>query len=329
MDNFNSFKYYMDKIKADTELKGNTARYVREALAERMHRESGRDPEEILQNLISKKALIIACSCAAFVLMTISGYAFYFTPINYISLDINPSVELGINAFDMVVSVKGINDDGKNLIKGKDLTLMSVNKSVKEIIAAAVEQNYISDDGSTVIAVTTESDNQKDIAVLHHNCVKGINSVLDRSSMDAIIYKDSADTDIRDEAESLNISPGKLNLINYLQKLDHSVTVDQYRNSYVTEIISDANELLTDNDTSNDQLVTLDGTTSEILQAGQQLQQIQNDSLEDNETNRADQPDPSAENSDDHESDRTNDSSIQNSEESTGTNDAPAQSSEQ
>ena len=43
------------------------------------------------------------------------GTWLYFTPTMEISVDINPSIELGVNRFDRVISVDGYNEDGQAL----------------------------------------------------------------------------------------------------------------------------------------------------------------------------------------------------------------------
>ena len=279
MDNFDQFKNYMNKIEADTELKENTKKYVREALSNRMNQRVREDKRTIFTgSFFTKKILAAACSVAACAFLSISGYAYYITPVNYISLDINPSVELGVNGFDKVVSAKGINDEGKSLVKEQRVTHMSVEDAIRALIMEAAGQNYIHEDGSTVIAVTAEAEKKRDVEDLQQDCIKGINSALGSMNISAIIYKGSVNLDIRAEAENLNVSPGKLNLIQYLQTLDPGATVDQYRNTSITEIIEDANELLMDRGAPDSQNEELGGIAGEIIEAAEQLQGVREDS---------------------------------------------------
>lgn len=279
MDNFGQFKNYMNKIEADTELKENTKKYVREALSNRMNQKVREDKRTIFtSSFFTKKILAAACSVAACAFLSISGYAYYITPVNYVSLDINPSVELGVNAFDKVVSAEGINDDGKRLIREQRVTHMSVENAVRALIVEAAGQNYINEDGTTVIAVTAESEKKRDASDLQRDCIKGIDSALGSMNINAIIYKGAVNLDIRTEAENLNISPGKLKLIQYLQTLDAGATIDQYRNSSITEIIDDANELLMDRDAPDSQNEELNGIAGEIMEAAEQLQEAREDS---------------------------------------------------
>mgnify|MGYP006964182038 CR=1 FL=1 len=57
-----------------------------------------------------KRVLSVA---ACLLLLFLGGRQFYFIPTVKISIDINPSMELGVNRFDRIVSVEGYNDDGK------------------------------------------------------------------------------------------------------------------------------------------------------------------------------------------------------------------------
>ena len=52
---------------------------------------------------------------ACFALLLLGGHWLYFTPTAAISIDINPSLELGVNRFDKVISVDGRNSDGTSV----------------------------------------------------------------------------------------------------------------------------------------------------------------------------------------------------------------------
>jgi len=55
------------------------------------------------------RALAAAVACLVLLVVGIGGYQFYFTPTSVLSIDINPSLELGVNRFDKVVSVHSYN----------------------------------------------------------------------------------------------------------------------------------------------------------------------------------------------------------------------------
>ncbi|MFI3212332.1 MAG: hypothetical protein R3Y24_03230 [Eubacteriales bacterium] len=49
----------------------------------------------------------------------------YFTPISYISIDINPSIELEINRFDRVIDVVASNEDAEEIVNAVSLKNMN------------------------------------------------------------------------------------------------------------------------------------------------------------------------------------------------------------
>lgn len=68
----------------------------------------------------------------------------------FVSIDINPSVEMTVDSDNKVVSAYGANDDGKILIYGQTLVGMDVDKAVKKIIELAVDYGYLSEDNNVV-----------------------------------------------------------------------------------------------------------------------------------------------------------------------------------
>ncbi len=72
--------------------------------------------------------IALAAACAAlFLLMGMGGYAWIQLPVSYVSIDVDPSIELALNRFDKVISVAAYNDEGKRIIeklslKGKKYT---------------------------------------------------------------------------------------------------------------------------------------------------------------------------------------------------------------
>ena len=53
------------------------------------------------------------------------GYFLYFIPVSSISVDVNPSIELGINRFDKVVTVDTFNNDGYHIMSSLNVRFMS------------------------------------------------------------------------------------------------------------------------------------------------------------------------------------------------------------
>lgn len=66
---------------------------------------------------------------------------------NYVSIDINPSIELTLDRNDKVLSVRGANEDGQVLLYGEaDLKGLKVEAAVEKITELAVEYGYVNED---------------------------------------------------------------------------------------------------------------------------------------------------------------------------------------
>lgn len=185
-----------------------------------------------------KKGIAIL-ACAA-ILLTCGGggvYAYAQTPVAYLSLDINPSVELGINTFGTVVKAEGYNDDGNTILDGLNLKGDNVTQAVNTLVSSAADNGFISEDGSTVVSLTTETDNSSTDASLIAKAEDGASEALDEKGDTAVINKDTVPLSLHDQAKALGITPGKLNLINKLQAVDPNATVDEYKDAKVKDIM--------------------------------------------------------------------------------------------
>jgi hypothetical protein len=240
----------LSQIKADEELKIKTAEYILNANSKVT---SVNAPSHAIRKPIYVKRLV-AAACAAVILCTLSvgGYAYYKTPTSYVSVDINPSVELGINAFFKVVTVKAYNTDGETVIAGLSLYNRNVESAVRQIVKSAAQNGYITDDGTTFISVTAETNNEQKAEILEQAAQTGAEDAIESENDTATVETDNIALDRRDEAIALGITPGKLNLIQKLQALDPTIETADYKEASVTEIQKKFAELKKENNGKND-----------------------------------------------------------------------------
>jgi hypothetical protein len=195
-------------------------------------------------NLMKRRVWAAVATVAACAIIGGGGYTYYNNPVNYVSFDLNPSIELGINAFDRVVSAEAYNDDGSLILADNKLRNMKLADALDTLVAAVDEQGYIAPDGSSVIAVTAESADEQTAAELQAQCEERLNLSLSTREIAANIYADCSNLQLRTAARELGISPGKYRLIEILRTLDSSVTVEQLRNTRISEIMARINERL-------------------------------------------------------------------------------------
>lgn len=233
-------KKALDQIQADENLKRKTAEYILNADANIISINSAAVRKK---PVFAKKFIAVACAALVFCSLPVGAYAYYKTPTSYVSVDINPSVELGINSFGKVVSAKAYNDDGKKVLEGLSLLGMNVESAVRQLVKAASQNGYIKEDGSTFISVTAETDNEATAEKLEEAAAAGAQDAVDDADDRATIETDHIALDRRDEAVALGITPGKLNLIQKLQALDPSIKTEDYKDAAVSVIQKKFTEL--------------------------------------------------------------------------------------
>ena len=85
--------------------------------------------------------------------LVLSGSGLWFLPSASISVDINPSIELKVNALDRVISLEGRNSDGIALVKDIDVTGMSYDDAMQRILLSEGLEPYLEDGSQITITV--------------------------------------------------------------------------------------------------------------------------------------------------------------------------------
>lgn len=124
-----------DNIKADNRLKESTKQFL---LANRKNKTSlALAKRPALQNKF-------AIACLAIVLAAgIRGYLWIQSPVSYISIDVNPSIELALNRFDRVVSVTAYNPEGEEILQDLSLKGKIYTAAIDEIVENQAMDIYI------------------------------------------------------------------------------------------------------------------------------------------------------------------------------------------
>ena len=94
---------------------------------------------------------LAALACA--LLLFAGGGWLYFAPTATVSIDVNPSIELGINRFDRVVSATAYNQDGEELLEGMDLLHMECAQAVETVLQSDAVASLIDSGGVAEIGV--------------------------------------------------------------------------------------------------------------------------------------------------------------------------------
>lgn len=163
------------------------------------------------------------------VLLLFAGIVLYFTPTARIDVEINPSLELGINLFDKVVSVNPLNDDGKTLIQTLDIKFAGYDEALQQIINNEKISKLLSENEVMTITVIETNTAQSE---------KIFSGAIASTGNNNNVYCYSASSEEKAMAHDAGLPCGKYRAFLELQKLDPDITPDEIREMSMREIRS-------------------------------------------------------------------------------------------
>lgn len=84
-----------------------------------------------------------AAVCCLLLLFGMGGYAWLQQPAAYVSIDVNPSVELTLNRLDRVVSAIAYNEEGSDVLQGVSLKGKTCAEAVDTLLSSDTMQAYL------------------------------------------------------------------------------------------------------------------------------------------------------------------------------------------
>ena len=111
--------------------------------------------------IISLRAKIALAACAVLIALGIGGGAYaYQTPVAYVGIDINPSIELGVNYFDRVVGAEGVNADGQDILSETNVVGMSYEEALASLNDSLANKGYLTADAAVAVTVMCDDDSR-------------------------------------------------------------------------------------------------------------------------------------------------------------------------
>lgn len=208
-----------DSIKADHQLKESTKEFLS---ANRKNKTS----LALNRHMALRNKFAIAC-LAIVLAAGIRGYLWLQSPVSYISIDVNPSIELALNRFDRVVSVTAYNPEGEEILKYLSLKGKIYTDAIDEIVENQVMDTYITEESGLIFTIAANNSHESNISTGVQRCCghSGHNS-----------HSVSADLSIIKQAHDNGLSFGKYYAYLQLVQYDDTITVDDCRDMSMSEI---------------------------------------------------------------------------------------------
>lgn len=218
-------KEAFDQIQADDALRNATKEYVGK------HR---RQPRQSLR-------LAVALGCLAVILL--GGMWLYFTPTAHISIDIDSSMELGINRFDLVVSASGSSEAAQVLINELDLIHRNYSDAMGQILSCNTVTSLLNEGELVDVSVIAPEGDQSS-----------------RLLSEAQTHADDQEntqchhaepTKVQD-AHRLGLSKGQYRALQELQELDPSITAEDIQGLSMRQVRAMLEDLLQQQESPKD-----------------------------------------------------------------------------
>lgn len=153
-----------DAVRAEDELKTKTLAAI--------YRKTGGYQSQPPRRSRRWTGLAVAMACVLLVLGL--GAWGYLTPVSTIYIDVNPSIELGVNRFDHVVSARGCNQDGEELLKGLSLRFLNYAEALDALLADRQVQGYLAEGKDLSIVVDCgDQQREEEMVAAAQACAKG------------------------------------------------------------------------------------------------------------------------------------------------------------
>lgn len=138
----NDVRYALDSLHATDRMKRNAKAHIRKKTFD-----YGRN----LTQLRQYQAHLAGCLAALALMVTCAGL--WFTPLSTIGLDVNPSLELRVNLLDRAISLKGLNDDGREVAENLDVVGMTYEDAMTRILISDEMAPYLNQGKMISIAI--------------------------------------------------------------------------------------------------------------------------------------------------------------------------------
>lgn len=209
----NKIQQAFGNIQADPRLIESTKR----ALAAKRSKKSHKKPGLILA---------LACMTLSFI-AGMQAYAWILTPVSYVSIDVNPSMELALNRLDRVVSASPYNDEGAEILNGLRLKWKKYTDAIKTIMESSTMGSYLVDDPELLFTVASDKDREIPLET-------GVTDASRETGHSC--HSVSADMETAALAHDSGLSLGKYNAYLLLLQYDSTITIDQCKDMSISEI---------------------------------------------------------------------------------------------
>ncbi|MCZ8512643.1 anti-sigma factor domain-containing protein [Paenibacillus filicis] len=199
-------------------------------------------------SVAGKSALAAAVVFCIVLFASFSGKLGSPEVVAYVSMDINPSVEMGIDTKENVLELRGLNDDGVQLIEALDYKNKPIDQVTSKLLDKAEQKALAKGEGEIVIASTVVNENSKvnDVQLaekLKQQVTKHIQETHPNQASAYQVAAFAAPQEVRTAAAENGLSMGKYTVYLNAKNSGTPLTVDELKKESVLQILKDKPEV--------------------------------------------------------------------------------------
>lgn len=161
---------------------------------------------------ISIKLIKAAVAAACIMLICFGAVYTYNVPQSYVSLDINPSIELEINMFNRVISANGVNDDGITVLENLEIGSKTMERALEMIMYQINKDGYINTGEEKPVVIGVHCSNHEKEKKVMENAKLQIEQSLENLAISTTVSIVTLDAQTIEQAHEIGTTGGKLNL---------------------------------------------------------------------------------------------------------------------
>ena len=159
------------------------------------------------------KRTAAAAACLLLLLFSFGGAYAYSTPQSYVSIDINPSIELDINMFNHVIKASGVNSDGIAVLEKVEITHKSMEEAIELIITQINKEGYVGSGNEKTVIVAVHCNNHEKEKRVMENAKSQVEMSFKSLEIFTTVSINAVNEETIEEAHVMGTTAGKLYLI--------------------------------------------------------------------------------------------------------------------
>lgn len=187
---------------------------------------------------LTKYALIAASLLIAVLGVTLYQSSAAATPVAYVSLDINPSLEIAVDKNKQVVDISAFNDDSLPLLNNLDYQGKDVYTVLSMILQRAIELKYVAPDRPNLVVSSVVEVEPKEVSLLDTARLQdAVATPLKGKPLKASVVVYKAKKQDREAAKKASLSTGKYLFYEGERKSGARITLEELKEQSIGTLV--------------------------------------------------------------------------------------------